>query len=123
MNRLRWGPPLAWAAVILTLTSLPASEFAPAGAFAFSGADKLVHAVLYAILGALVARAAGAAASRRTLGALLVGVAAFAAVDEWHQRFIPGRSADARDFAADLAGAVAGFAAVTSLLRRRISLS
>jgi VanZ family protein len=108
--------------VILTLTSLPASEFAPVGAFAFPGADKLVHAVLYGILGALVARAAGAAATRRTLGTLLLGVAAFAAVDEWHQRFIPGRSADVRDFAADLAGAIAGFAA-TSLLRRRISLS
>jgi VanZ family protein len=105
------------------LTSIPAPELAPIGAFSFPGADKLVHAGLYAILGALVARAAHPRANRVTLGRLLIGIAAFAAADEWHQRFIPGRSADIRDFAADCAGAVAGLAATTYILRRKISLS
>jgi VanZ family protein len=120
---LRWGPPIIWAAVILTLTSLPASEFAPVGAFAFPGADKLVHLALYGVLGALVARAIGPTPSRNTLGAVLVGVAVFAAVDEWHQRFVPGRSPDVLDFVADLTGATAGYAALTYMLRRRVPLS
>ncbi|HSJ63846.1 MAG TPA: VanZ family protein [Gemmatimonadaceae bacterium] len=123
MSRRRWMPPILWAAVILTLTSLPASDFAPAGAFAFPGADKLVHFGLYAVLGILLARAVGPSASGRTLGGVLVGVALFAAADEWHQRFVPGRAADPRDFAADLAGAAAGFATATCLLRRRIAQS
>ncbi|HUF29871.1 MAG TPA: VanZ family protein [Gemmatimonadaceae bacterium] len=122
MSRRRWGPPALWAAFILVLTSIPGPELAPIGAFAFPGADKLVHLGLYAVLGALVARAAHPA-SARTLGSLLIGVAAFAAADEWHQRFIPGRSADARDFAADCAGAFAGLVAATHLLRRKISPS
>lgn len=123
MSRLRWGPPIIWAAVILTLTSLPASEFAPVGAFAFPGADKLVHFAMYGVLGALVARATGPTPSRKTLGAVLVGVAAFAAADEWHQTFVPGRSPDVLDFAADLTGATAGYAALTYMLRRRVPLS
>ena len=119
----RWSPPIAWAAVILTLTSIPAPEFAPVGAFAFPGADKLVHAVLYGVLGALLARAVGATAPRRALGRVLLGVVLFAVVDEWHQRFIPGRSAEMLDIVADLSGAGAGFAAATYLLRRRIPQS
>ena len=116
----RWGPPVAWAAVILVLTSIPAPDFAPVGAFAFPGADKLVHATMYGVLGALLARAVGATAPRRTLGRVVLGVVLFAAVDEWHQRFIPGRSADIVDVVADVCGAAAGFAAATYFLRRRI---
>ena len=121
MTKRRWGPPIAWAAVILTLTSIPASEFAPVGAFAFPGADKIVHGGMYGVLGALLARAAGVPVPRRTLGALTIAVLLFAVVDEWHQRYIPGRSADPRDVAADVAGAAAGFGAATYLLRRRLS--
>lgn len=121
MTRRRWIPPIAWAAVILTLTSIPAPDFAPVGAFAFPGADKLVHAGMYGVLGALLARAAGGAAPPRTLGRLLLGVLLFAVVDEWHQRFIPGRSADALDVVADVAGAAVGFAAAARLLRRGLS--
>lgn len=120
MTTRRWGPPIAWAAVILTLTSIPAPEFAPIGAFAFPGADKLVHAGMYGVWGALLARAVGAAVPRRTLGQLLLLVVMFAALDEWHQRFIPGRSSDVLDMIADLGGAAGGFAAVSYLLRRRV---
>jgi hypothetical protein len=121
VTRRRWIPPIAWAAVILTLTSIPAPDFAPVGAFAFPGADKLVHAGMYGVLGALLARAVGAATPPRTLGRLLLGVLLFAIVDEWHQRFIPGRSADALDVVADVAGAAVGFAAAARLLRRGLS--
>jgi VanZ family protein len=114
---------MAWAAVILVLTSIPATDLAPAGAFAFPGADKLVHFSLYAVLGALVARAIGPAGVSKALGRVAIGIALFAAADEWHQRFIPGRATDVRDFAADLAGAAAGYAAATYLLRRRLPQS
>jgi VanZ family protein len=114
---------VAWAAVILTLTSIPAPEFAPIGAFAFPGADKLVHAAMYGVLGVLLARAAGMPVPLRTLGRLLAGVVLFAAADELHQRFIPGRSADVLDGMADVAGATVGFAATAVFLRRRIPQS
>ena len=119
----RWGPPVAWAAVILTLTSIPASEFAPVGAFAFPGADKLVHAGMYGVLGILLARATGVTAPQRVLGRLVVGVVLFAAADELHQRFIPGRSPDVADALVDVAGAACGFAAAAYFLRRRIPQS
>lgn len=69
--------------------------------------DKVTHFLLYAILGALLVPAVVAASAPRMRAVMLAlaAVAAFAAVDEWHQRFIPGRSADVADFAADLAGA------------------
>jgi VanZ family protein len=112
----RWRPPLVWAAIILVLTSIPV----PATPFdGIGGADKVVHLALYAVLGALTARAGwltahGWRSALFALGAVLV----FAALDEWHQTFVPGRSADALDWAADAIGAVAGTAiAVGALLR------
>ena len=77
--------------------------------------DKVVHFLLYAVLGALLARAlrreAGAdtpAASgsvhwRRVMLAI-AAVAAFGAADEWHQQWVPGRSTDVLDWCADTAG-------------------
>jgi len=109
--------------VILVLTSIPASDLAPVGAFAFPGADKFAHGVLYAVLGALSMRAVGPHARWDSLGLLCTAMLLFAAADEWHQRFVPGRSPDALDLAADLTGAAAGIAAARFLLRRRISTS
>lgn len=69
--------------------------------------DKLVHFGLYAVLGALLARALREAGRLhgRALALALAGAALFAAFDEWHQQFIPGRSADVRDWYADVVGA------------------
>ena len=112
MTGRRWVPPLAWAAVILVLTSVPLPGIPVAGSW---GLDKVVHLALYAVLGFLVARAtaAGDAGARpRAAQQLLavLGVLLFAALDEWHQGFIPGRSADRLDWLADAVGAVAGAA-------------
>jgi len=71
--------------------------------------DKHVHALMYAGLCALLVRAlAGGWRAPVTLG-----VAAFAtmlatiygASDEWHQHFVPTRTMDAADLAADAIGA------------------
>lgn len=89
------------------LTSIPGSDVPSVGV---PHVDKVVHFALYAVLGALVARALrpARAGGRIGAGAALLGLAAialFAAVDEWHQRWVPGRSGDLLDWWADLAGA------------------
>lgn len=62
--------------------------------------DKLIHAGLYAVLAALWLWARPGKPSQALALASLYG-----AVDEWHQSWVPGRSADAWDWLADTAGA------------------
>ena len=70
-----------------------------------------MHFVLYAVLGVLLARALRGgrpvSTSRPAIRGLfpwLVGIALFAAADEWHQRWVPGRSSDLSDWYADVLG-------------------
>jgi VanZ family protein len=59
-----------------------------------------------------------------TSAVLLVAIAAYAAADEWTQNFVPTRSADVWDWAADVAGASLGataFLAASWLWPRRHS--
>jgi len=75
-----------------------------------SGADKLVHAAMYAGLAVLVL-AAASVIRPVSLGlaiGLLVPIAAYAAIDEWTQQFVPSRSSDPRDWIGDIIGAGAG---------------
>ena len=102
---LAWLPVALWAAVILWFSSQPADDLPDVG---FQVPDKLVHAAIYALLGALVARAL----RRRGLAVALAAVAAIAAFglfDEWTQSFSPGRTPDLRDALADTLGAAAGY--------------
>lgn len=73
--------------------------------------DKLAHASVFALLAAAMAYASGLRGLTMALlalgGAGLVGLA-----DEWHQMFLPGRSAGWDDLAADCVGALLGAAAV-----------
>ena len=84
------------------------------------GTDKLVHGSIYAVLGWLSARAADSSSLRATL-IVLVAVALFGVADEWHQRFIPGRSSDTTDWVADTLGAVTAVLAFQAARRRRES--
>ncbi|NMC70979.1 MAG: VanZ family protein [Myxococcales bacterium] len=117
-----WWPAVAWAALVLTLTSIPHPTLPLA---AFSWSDKLAHAVLYAVLGFLAALGAArdARLRRHPIGFLLLAVvgclAALGALDEVHQAWIPGRSADVLDWVADLAGGTLGAFAGLPWLRRR----
>ena len=78
--------------------------------------DKLVHALVFAVLAAAMGYASGWRGWRMVLlafgGALAVGV-----LDEWHQMMLPGRSAGWDDLAADAVGAALG--AWTVSLRAR----
>ncbi len=122
MIRSPWAAPCAWAALIFVGTSIPGRNLPPA----FPHADKLVHLVLYSVLGLLVARALNARRPTRHVGprgvafvatAALVAIASFAAFDEWHQDYVPGRSADRLDWLADVAGAAAGIVAGSTARR------
>jgi VanZ family protein len=80
-----------------------------------NGIDKYLHATLYAGLGALVVRALAGGWSRRVTFAIVMATIAIGATygvsDEFHQSFVPLRSVEAMDVAADTVGAaIAGFA-------------
>jgi VanZ family protein len=97
-------PPLALAALIFGLSSIPGGG----SGGPFPGADKLAHFAVYLVLGLLTARALfGLPIPHPALWSvglcLLYGLS-----DEWHQSFVPGRDASWADVLADLAGAGAG---------------
>ena len=73
--------------------------------------DKLAHASVFAVLAACIGYGSGLRGRAMLLlafgGALAVGVA-----DEWHQVFLPGRSAGLDDLAANALGAALGALAV-----------
>ena len=101
----RWLPALVWSGIILLSTSIPN----PPVPHMFAHADKVTHFALYAVLGFLMARALRSE-KRRSL-AIVVTVAlgvAFGAADEWHQRFIAGRSSEVADWGADSTGVLFG---------------
>ncbi len=125
----RWGPSLLWGATILLLTSIPGRAIPAAPVI--PGLDKVVHLGLYATFGWLVGGALllsldGAPraepGARGALAWAMGALALFAAADEWHQQFIPGRGADVLDWTADVAGAALALAArqtLTSTARAR----
>ena len=77
--------------------------------------DWTTHGAGYAVLAVLACRAlAGGLVPPVTLrvAALAVIISVlYGVTDEWHQSFVPGRTADVWDLVKDLAGAVAGAAA------------
>lgn len=115
MNLRRWLPPLLWAVIILAISSAPVPAIA-----APSGTDKGVHALLYLVLGFLAGRAllAGGATPVWHLLLLLCVLAAFGAVDEAHQLLLAGRTADVRDWVADVVGSSAGVAVAVARAAR-----
>ena len=83
-----------------------------------------VHIAAYAGLGALTARAAGRGLRGVSWRAVLVAIAIstlYGVSDEYHQLFVPGRTFDLLDMAADGAGSVVGACAVGawSIISRR----
>lgn len=108
----RWRPPLAWAGVILVLTSWPGSGLGNQ----VTGADKIAHLGMYGVLGYLVARALPLPRGRVAMLASLAWMTVFALLDEVHQHWIPGRDASIADWAADILGASLGLLAATYIL-------
>lgn len=96
---------IAWMALIFCLSSrshLPGPDL-------FSGQDKIAHVLAFGILGFLLIRAFPRGAPQRLfLRSLLVvlAVAVYGGLDEFHQMFVPGREASLWDLAADVAGGI-----------------
>ena len=96
----RWGPVVAWAAVIFAFSSIP-SLGTGLGTADFV-LRKIAHATEFAILAALLVRAL-----RHTGWAVAIATA-YAISDEIHQSFVSGRQGSPRDVGIDAVGVVVG---------------
>lgn len=106
-NRLRvWGPAAVWAAVLFFLSALPDVDGSP---LLFQGEDKVVHAGLYAVLGATLAWGRLRSASLPPAWVLMVLGLLYGASDEWHQSFVAGRDPSLGDWTADTVGVLLGY--------------
>lgn len=115
-----WGPVVVYAVCIFLESSISQVPALPSGV-----TDKDVHGTLYAGLGLVILRALTRASWRNVsiatgLTAIVLS-AAYGASDEFHQRFVPGRTADLADLAADAlgAGVAVGLAWLVATLWRR----
>jgi VanZ family protein len=108
-----WLPVLAWAALIFAFSSVPDLGTG------LGGWDlalrKLAHAAEYAVLGALLVRATGRSGLAFALGTL------YAASDEIHQTFVPGRMGSPVDVAIDAIGVVSGVVLWQAIQSRRLA--
>jgi VanZ family protein len=98
---------VAWALVIFVLSSIPGASFPASKLFSY---DKLLHAAVYAVLGAFAFLSLRGWSSRASVLVLAAGAitTAYGFSDEFHQMFVPGRSADLRDVLADCVGGFVG---------------
>lgn len=110
-ERRRWLASLLWAVAIFIISSIPKLDTAITR---LEGCDKVAHFVEYFILGWALRYW-----SRGGSPGFLVGGVAFAAFDEFHQRYVPGREMSLWDFVADATGVVAGFLITSAIYKRR----
>ncbi len=105
----RWGnrlPLIALSVVIVVASSQPAVLPQP-----FTLADKFYHYVGYLLYGmtiVLAMRSFQLSVRQRVVWGIAFGLL-FAASDEIHQAFVPGRSADVFDWCADALGILTAF--------------
>jgi VanZ family protein len=113
---LRWGPVAVVMALIFFASSL-SDPGLPAGGMW----DKAAHFIAYGALGAALvhALAMGQSAANTARWLLLATLLAtvYGVTDEIHQYFVPPRTPDILDVAADAAGAAAGALAMAVLAR------
>ena len=109
----RWGPALMLMLAIFLFSNTPSTEIPNLG-----GWDRLVkkggHMLGYALLALTLLRGLGPADWRNILFAF-IGAALYAASDELHQSFVPGRHAALVDVAIDSLGAALGLLAARHL--------
>ena len=108
-----WLPPVLWAAVIFAASSIsqvPSFEFF----FWDFAAKKVAHVTEYAVLFALIFRAAG-----KNFKSAFILTILYAVTDEIHQSFVPGRTSTVIDFGLDVSGANIAAYILYSLAKRR----
>ncbi len=101
-----WGPVVLYMSIIFFVSHQPQVTIPP------GLTDKSSHSIAYTLLGVLIVRAlAGGLPAPVTLRAALMGIlltTAYGASDEFHQMFVPGRSAELYDLYADAIGGAVG---------------
>ena len=102
---LRWLPAVVYMVANWVVSDTPGERLGPLPA-----PDWLLHAAAYAVFSLTLYLAMGPG-RRQALAAAGI-VAAYAALDEWHQSWVPGRSASLWDWLADVVGAGLGWSAV-----------
>jgi VanZ family protein len=102
-----WAPVVLWAALIFALSSI--TDLGTGLGDWDVVLRKLAHIAEYAVLGALVLRAA-----RSVSVAVLLG-SAYAVTDEFHQTFVSGRHGSPVDWLIDTTGVVLGVAVASRL--------
>ncbi len=117
-----WLPVGAWCVLIFVQSAFAAPDIGPD----WPCLDKLAHLGIYGLLAVLLCR--GLAAHARWQGrplklvmAATILTALYGLSDEWHQSFVPARTADVADWLADLTGGVLGCGAYL-LIRKARSL-
>jgi VanZ family protein len=108
---------IGWAVVLYYLSAQPGIDVQPL----FAGQDKVFHAGAYSVLGFLILGAIKPAGHAHSQGQILLaaGLAAgYGLFDEFHQYFVPGRSADTFDVIADAAGGMLGVLLMVAITRR-----
>ena len=106
-KRRAWTRVVVWVAFVELLTSLPGSAL-PVLDLPFRY-DWLAHFCLYGMLGVLLARAARLSGwPWHRLVLVWLAISAFGVLDELHQLFIPGRSAEVSDWMMDTTGSATG---------------
>ncbi len=113
---LRWLPAVLWALGIFVLSSQSRLPELP---FTFDSMDKVAHAVVFGVLGLLVAFALEGSLEKRALWAVLL-TALYGVSDEAHQSMVPGRSVELLDLLADIAGAALAVLTWRRLHKRRL---
>lgn len=109
---------VAWAGVIFILSSQPGT-YVP---LLFAGQDKLLHALVFSVLGFLALGAMKPAGRGYTWIQFVLAIAltgAYGVLDEVHQHFVPGRVTDIYDALADITGAILGTGVLYVLNRWR----
>lgn len=121
---LWWLPAAAWMLMIFVLSAQSDFGFVP-DAWQIDPVSLAAHFMEYAVLAALLWLAAHhtPALARHAWWVALAIALLYAASDEWHQTFVPGRVADARDWLADAAGAALGCWLAVRWYRRRVRRS
>ncbi len=104
---IAWGPAVFWALGLFVLSELRAAPSSLQPLLAVP--DKLVHFALYLTLGGLLARARWISGTDVLHAVLIAAGCGYAALDEWHQSFVPGRTPDVADWLADVAGVTVGY--------------
>ena len=100
--------------VIVSISSIPDQNFWGNGALCKRIISNLAHIPAYALLSFLWLKSFAGSTSRNhiiTRSFILGGLVLFAISDEFHQSFVPGRSASFMDIGLDLIGIILGLGA------------